>query len=104
MGKTGFTGANTGAETLARPMIETAKRNGLDPQAYLADMLERINDYKINRVDELFPWNWVPLTPLAKDECIGKARCRVVTHADRTDPDHTQSGRQDHQEVIVSPT
>ncbi|MGC1505988.1 MAG: IS66 family transposase, partial [Sulfitobacter sp.] len=58
-----FAGADTGAETLARAMtvIETAKLNGLDPLAYLADILDRIHDHKINRLDELLPWNWVPL-------------------------------------------
>ncbi|KRD72304.1 transposase [Ensifer sp. Root278] len=55
-------GADTGAETLARAMtiIETAKMNGIDPQAYLADVLDRIHDHKINRLDELLPWNWRP--------------------------------------------
>ena len=59
-----FAGADTGAETLAHAMtvIETAKMNGLDPQAYLADILTRINDHKINRLDDLLPWNWSPLT------------------------------------------
>jgi len=40
---------------LARAMtiIETAKMNGIDPQAYLADVLDRIHDHKINRLDEL---------------------------------------------------
>ena len=59
-----FAGADTGAETLARAMtvIETAKLNGLDPQAYLADILARIHDHKINRLDDLLPWNWSPLT------------------------------------------
>lgn len=58
-----FAGADTGAETLARAMtvIETAKLNSLDPQAYLADILARIHDHKINRLDELLPWNWSPL-------------------------------------------
>jgi len=58
-----FAGADTGAETLARAMtiIETAKLSGLDPQAYLADILDRIHDHKINRLDELLPWNWVPV-------------------------------------------
>ncbi len=44
-----FAGADTGAETLARAMtlIETAKLNGIDPQAYLADALDRIHDHKI---------------------------------------------------------
>ncbi|KAB2766438.1 IS66 family transposase, partial [Brucella anthropi] len=58
-----FAGADTGAETLARAMtiIETAKMNGINPQAYLADVLDRIHDHKINRLDELLPWNWKPL-------------------------------------------
>lgn len=58
-----FAGADTGAETLARAMtvVETAKLNGLDPQAYLTDILARIHDHKINRLDELLPWNWSPL-------------------------------------------
>lgn len=29
-------------------IIETAKMNGVDPQAYLADVLDRTNDHKIN--------------------------------------------------------
>ncbi|MAC81170.1 MAG: IS66 family transposase [Rhodobacteraceae bacterium] len=57
-----FAGSDTGGETLARAMtiIETAKMNGLDPQAYLADLLARIHDHKINRLTELLPWNWAP--------------------------------------------
>ena len=48
-------------------IIETAKLNGLDPQAYLADVLDRINNHMINRLDELLPWNWTPVTlPRAK--------------------------------------
>jgi transposase len=34
--------------------------NGLDPQAYLADVLARIHDHKINRLHELLLWNWKP--------------------------------------------
>lgn len=57
-----FAGSDTGGETLARAMtvIETAKMNGLDPQAYLTDILDRIHDHKINRISELLPWNWAP--------------------------------------------
>jgi transposase len=43
-------------------LIESAKMNGLDPQAYITDLLNRIRDHKINRIDELLPWNWAPLT------------------------------------------
>ena len=57
-----FAGSDTGGETLARAMtvIETAKLNGLDPQAYLADVLDRIHDHMNNRLAELLPWNWKP--------------------------------------------
>jgi hypothetical protein len=47
-------------------IIETAKMNGLDPQAYLTDVIGRINDHKISRIDELLPWNWTPLAPMAE--------------------------------------
>ena len=57
-----FAGSDTGGETLARAMtiIETAKMNGLDPQAYLTDVLDRIHDHMNPRLDELLPWNWSP--------------------------------------------
>ena len=41
-------------------LVETAKMNGIDPQVWLADVLDRIHDHKINRLDGLLPWNWVP--------------------------------------------
>lgn len=37
---------------------EKVKLNGIDPQAYLADVLDLIHDHKINRIDDLLPWNW----------------------------------------------
>jgi hypothetical protein len=47
--------------------IETAKLNGLDPEACLADLLARINDHLVIRLDELSPWNWQPSSgPLAR--------------------------------------
>ncbi len=51
-------GSQTGgkAAAIAYTLIETAKLNGIDPQAWLADTLARIPDYKINRVDDLLPW------------------------------------------------
>lgn len=53
-----FVESQTGgrAPAIAYTLIETAKLNGIDPQAWLVDTLARIPDYKINRVDDLLPW------------------------------------------------
>ena len=39
-------------------LIGTAKLNDIDPQAWLADILGRINDHPAARLAELLPWNW----------------------------------------------
>jgi hypothetical protein len=41
-------------------LIMTAKLNEIDPQAWLADVLARIADHAIHRLDQLLPWNWEP--------------------------------------------
>ena len=55
-----FAGSERGgkAMAIAFTLIETAKLNGVDPQAWLTDVLSRIADHKINRIDELLPWNY----------------------------------------------
>ena len=39
-------------------LIQTAKLNDVDPQAWLADVLARIADIPQARLPELLPWNW----------------------------------------------
>lgn len=57
-----FAGADSGGERAAAmySLIGTARMNGLDPEAYLAYVLERIANHPINRIDELLPWSVVP--------------------------------------------
>ena len=55
-----FAGSEGGgkAMAIAYTLIETAKLNGVDPQAWLTDVLARIADHKITRIDELLPWSY----------------------------------------------
>ena len=55
-----FVGSEAGGRTaaIAYTLIETAKLNGVDPQAWLADTLARLPDHKITKIDELLPWRW----------------------------------------------
>jgi transposase len=55
-----FAGSDEGGRRAAAiyTLIATAKLSDIDPQAWLADVLARINDHAIQRLGELLPWNW----------------------------------------------
>ena len=55
-----FAGSDEGGRRAAAvySLITTCKLNDVDPRAWLADVLARLPDQPINRVDELLPWNW----------------------------------------------
>jgi transposase len=55
-----FAGSERGADRAAAmvTLITTAKLNDVDPLAWLADVLSRIAEHPVQRLDELLPWNW----------------------------------------------
>jgi transposase len=67
-----FAGSDAGGERAAAlySLLGTAKLNGLDPEAFLREVLKRIGDQPINRINELLPWN------------LNAASTNVVTAAD----------------------
>jgi transposase len=57
-----FAGSQRGGNSMAMAftLIQTAKLNKVDPQAWLTWVLENIADHKITKLDELMPWNYCP--------------------------------------------
>ena len=60
-----FAGSDAGGERAAAiySLLGSAKLNGIDPEAYLTQVLRRITDHPINRIGELLPWNLFTATP-----------------------------------------
>lgn len=60
-----FAGSDAGGERAATvyTLIETARLNGLDPEAYLRDVLGRIAEHPVNRIAALLPWSLAPCPP-----------------------------------------
>src|SRR5438105_9079865 len=65
-----FAGSDRGGQRAAAlySLIVTAKMNDIDPQAWLADVLARIAEHPVHRLDELLPWNWRPI-----QACVSQA-------------------------------
>lgn len=55
-----FAGSERGgdAAAVAFSLIETARLSGVEPYAYLVDVLARINSFRVDRLAELLPFNW----------------------------------------------
>jgi transposase len=62
-----FAGSDRGGQRAAAmySIIVTAKMNDVDPQAWLGDVLTRIAEHPIQKLDELLPWNWRSLQACA---------------------------------------
>lgn len=60
LGRWLFAGSERGADRAAvmATLIMTAKLNGVDPQAWLADVLARIASTPQGRLNDLLPWEW----------------------------------------------
>jgi transposase len=62
-----FAGSDAGGERAAAiySLLGSAKLNGIDPEAYMAEVLRRIADHPINRIGDLLPWNLFPAVSAA---------------------------------------
>jgi transposase len=62
-----FAGSDEGGRRAAAmyTLIESAKLNGIDPRAWLADVLARLPSHPASRIRELLPWHWQKPEPIS---------------------------------------
>ena len=63
-----FMGSKAGGKSvaIAYMLIETAKMNEVNPEAWLAWVLERIQDHPVNRMHDLLPWAYQDMIDTAE--------------------------------------
>ena len=69
-----FMGSEAGGKSaaIAYTLIETCKLNRVNPEAWLAWVLERIQDYPVNRINEILPWEYQAMVEEQKAETEAK--------------------------------
>ena len=67
-----FMGSEAGgdAAAIAYTLIETCKMNNVNPEAWLAWVLERIQDHPVKRINELLPWTYQAMLDEQKADCM----------------------------------
>ena len=65
-----FMGSEAGGESaaIAYSLIETCKPNRVNPEAWLAWVLECIQDHPVNRINELLSWKYQTIVDAQKAE------------------------------------
>src|SRR5439155_6844450 len=78
-----FAGSDSGGERAAAiyTLIGTAKLNGLDPEAYLREVLTCIADHPISRISELLPWNIISAVEVSTKPVRGHLARRLPAYA-----------------------
>ena len=70
-------------------LVGAAKRNDIDPQAWLADVLGRTAETPQSQLDRLLPWSWVPKQTLdrAAQACSARRSITGITTRRQTQPE-----------------
>lgn len=80
-----FMGSEAGGKSaaIAYTLIETCKLNGVNPEAWLAWVLERIQDYPVNLINELLPWEYQAMVEEQKAEAARKTTSKASSKTRR---------------------